>query len=401
MKTAAIICEYNPFHNGHLYQIEQIRHQLGVDHIVAVMSGDFVQRGTPAFCGKYTRAELALRNGIDLVFELPVCYASASAEYFAYGSVSLLNSLNSIDYLVFGTEAGDLEQLRRCADLFAEEPEDYRVLLQESLKRGLSFPAARASAASGILGTDLSDLLSAPNNILAVEYLKALSKCRSAIQPYTIRRTGSDYHDTDMTRFSSATGIRTSIMQHGIRPELKSSVPYDTFHYFETSYHMDYPIEFNDFSEMLYYQLIMDPHPERYLDYHPELMDRIAKHYAHASDIDTLISDVKSRNFTYTRISRYLLHLLLKITAEQACTPCPYAKILGIRKSHSALIKQLRHVSDISVIQKTAQYKHILEGDALLSFEQTLHATALYRHVTEQKYRTKQPSELTQSLLIV
>lgn len=401
MKTAAIICEYNPFHNGHLYQIEQIKSQLAVDHIIAVMSGDFVQRGTPAFCGKYTRAELALKNGIDLVLELPVCYSSASAEYFAYGSISLLNSLNCVDYLVFGTETGSLQPLKNCARLFTEEPEEYRELLQDQLKKGLSFPAARAYSASRILGTDMSVLLSAPNNILAVEYLKALSKCGSSMEPYTIRRIGSDYHDTNMTVFPSATGIRTEIMHHGIRPDLKFGVPQDTFRYFETCYHVDFPVRFNDFSEMMYYQLILETHPERYLDYHPELMDRIMKKHKNFCDIETLISDVKSKNFTHARICRYLLHLLLKITEEQASCSCQYAKILGMRKSHSTFIKHLNKSSSIPVIQKISQYKSMLDGDALSSFEQTLCATELYRYTINKKYQTKQISELTQSLLIV
>ncbi|MDO4941875.1 MAG: nucleotidyltransferase [Lachnospiraceae bacterium] len=401
MKTAAIICEYNPFHNGHLYQIEQIKSQLAVDHILAVMSGDFVQRGTPAFCGKYTRAELALKNGVDLVLELPVCYASASAEYFAYGGISLLDSLNCVDYLVFGTEAGNLQSLKNCARLFTEEPKDYRELLQNQLKKGLSFPAARAYSASKILGTDMSALLSAPNNILAIEYLKALSKCGSPIEPYTIQRMGSDYHDTNMTCFSSATGIRTEIMRHGIQPDLESAVPHDTFRYFKTFYHTDFPVIFNDFSEMMYYQLITEPHPERYLDYHPELMDRIMKKHKSFCDIETLISDVKSRNFTHARISRYLLHLLLKITEEQASSSCQYAKILGMKKSHSKCIKHLNKSSSIPIIQKISQYKSVLDGDALSSFEQTLRATELYRYTVNKKYQTKRVSEFAQSLLIV
>ena len=140
MKTAAIICEYNPFHNGHRYQIEQIRKQLHADHIIAVMSGDFVQRGTPAFCDKYARAAFALHNGIDLVLELPVCYAGSSAEFFAFGGISLLNALHCVDYLVFGTESASLAPLSVCAKLFTEEPVEYRRLLKQQLKSRIQSP---------------------------------------------------------------------------------------------------------------------------------------------------------------------------------------------------------------------------------------------------------------------
>lgn len=401
MKTAAIICEYNPFHNGHRYQIEQIRKQLHADHIIAVMSGDFVQRGTPAFCDKYARAAFALHHGIDLVLELPVCYAGSSAEFFAFGGISLLNALHCVDYLVFGTESASLAPLSVCAKLFTEEPVEYRRLLKQQLKCGGSFPAARAYAASQAAGMDLSGFLTQPNNILGIEYLKALLRCRSEIRPYAIQRTGAGYHDIKLHTIASATGIRREMLTNGVTEELHLTVPDDVFSYFKTSFGKTFPITWDDFKDMLYYQLITEPHPERYLDHHPELMDRIVKNIRNYPDIETLIANVKTKNFTYARISRYLLHLMLKITPTEASAPCTYAKILGIKKSHSQLIRHLHHSSDIPVIQKISQYPAHLEGNARHSFEQTLTATTLYRYAVGKKYGTSQASELSQPLLIV
>ena len=169
MKTVGLITEYNPFHNGHLYHIEKAKELTGADRVVIIMSGDYVQRGMPALLSKHHRAHMALSRGASVVIELPVCYASGSAEYFALGAVAILDGLGCIDSLCFGSECGDLEQLDRISRLLVSEPGSYRLLLQNSLKSGASFPAARCLALKELTGdTSISEVISDPNNILAI-----------------------------------------------------------------------------------------------------------------------------------------------------------------------------------------------------------------------------------------
>ena len=209
MKVAGIIAEYNPFHNGHAYHIEEVRKKTGADYIIAIMSGNFVQRGGPAIVDKYTRTKMALLGGADLVIELPVVAATASAETFARCGVAILNSIGVVTHLGFGCETDDLELLHALANLFVEEPKEYQELLSSYLKEGLSYPAARAKAAGeyfqkfvadtsitnrnsthnvyadGIIDNTLNieATLNNPNNILAIEYLKALKQINSTIKP--------------------------------------------------------------------------------------------------------------------------------------------------------------------------------------------------------------------------
>ena len=227
MKVVGIIAEYNPFHRGHEYQIRYAKETLGADYVVIAMSGDFVQRGAPALMEKHVRAEMALLGGADLVLEMPVQTATASAEGFATGGVSLLDGLGVIDELCFGSECGDTEILMDVAEILVKEPYEYRDLLQQNLRAGMSFPAARSSAligyiqekiASGLntLGTSseyIGLVLSSPNNILGIEYCKALLRLNSRIIPHALLRKGSGYHDTDFSllsddKFPSASGIR-------------------------------------------------------------------------------------------------------------------------------------------------------------------------------------------------
>jgi predicted nucleotidyltransferase len=400
MKTAAIICEYNPFHNGHLFQIEQIKKQLNPDHIIAVMSGDFVQRGTPAFCDKYDRARFALSNGISLVFELPVCCATASAEYFAYGAISLLDSLNSIDYLVFGAESDQIDKLNVCAKLFSEEPDNYRTALWEHLKQGLSFPAARQRAASLTLGEDVCDLLDQPNNILGIEYLKALYRCNSDIKPYVIKRTGTGYHDQNFSQMiASASAIRNHINAHGCDAQIKNAVPEIVQDYLQQNHHKTFPIQMDDLADMIFHQLITNPAPEHILDYHPELWNRLQCFDHENMSVTDLITKVKTKNFTYSRISRFLIHLMLGVNDRDPDTS--YGKILGIRRDSTKLLKLLNQTSTVPLIQKTSQYKHILTSGSLASYEQTLQATRLYRYLLRKKYSQDLPDELHQPLLLV
>ncbi len=196
MKVTGIIAEYNPFHKGHEYQIKKARELTDADYVIVVMSGDFTQRGAPALLDKYTRARMALACGADLVLELPVRYACASAEFFAGGAVSILDGLGVVDYLCFGSESGDTEKIAASAHalLSAEKDDEYRRRIRQNQKEGLSYPAARAKALNLSDETD-AQYWTLPNNILGIEYCKALTLSQSKIRPLTILRQGSAYHE--------------------------------------------------------------------------------------------------------------------------------------------------------------------------------------------------------------
>ena len=219
MKTAGIIAEYNPFHTGHKYQIDHVKGTLSADYVVIAMSGDFVQRGTPALLSKYVRAEMALRAGADLVLELPVSCATASAELFARSGVQLLDGLGVVDTLCFGSECGDTEILMKLAGILVEEPEEFKSALRRNLKEGMTFPKARSLALGEVLPGNESEkyqqVLSSPNNILGIEYCKAILRENSSIVPTAIKREGNDYHENSLftDSFPSASAIRNAVLQ--------------------------------------------------------------------------------------------------------------------------------------------------------------------------------------------
>lgn len=195
MKTVAIIAEFNPFHNGHKYIVNQAKKITNSDYCISIMSGNFLQRGIPSMWDKYTRATIAVQEGIDLCLELPFPYATGSAYDFAMGAVSILNSLNSVDYLCFGAETDDLALFERITEILINEPDEYKTQLKTYLSQGLSFPSARSNALVSILqDTSISDLLSKPNNILALEYIHSLKKINSPIKPIIIKRIIANYH---------------------------------------------------------------------------------------------------------------------------------------------------------------------------------------------------------------
>jgi predicted nucleotidyltransferase len=222
MKVLGIVAEYNPFHNGHLYHIQKSKEATGCDYVVCVMSGNFIQRGEPALLNKWARAEMALINGVDLVIELPVYYSLASAEFFAFGSVKLLDSLGIIDCLCFGSESGTIKELDMFADVFINEPESYKMFLSKNLKLGYSFPKSRSIALSEFLSTSgindqKLDELSKSNNILGIEYIKALKRISSAIKPYTIERIGTGYRsEKALGKIASATAAVLASMDASV-----------------------------------------------------------------------------------------------------------------------------------------------------------------------------------------
>ena len=336
MKTAAIIAEYNPFHNGHAYQLEEVRKTSGADFLIILMSGDFVQRGTPAIFDKYVRTQAALSGGADLVLELPLAFATGSAPRFAEGAVSILNGLGIVEELWFGSEEGSMERFDLLAEILINEPEEYREYLKDFLRKGLSYPAARSKALTEFCSLEnrqdakdntstssLEDFLKEPNNILGLEYILALKKHNSSIKPRTLQRTGSGYHAEELEgNFSSATAIRSSIMEGGIQ-SIASSVPENCYYLYEETASKGLYVMPDQLSEALRYQLWKEPKESlcRILDINEELANRILNLRPEFKGFEAFAELLQTRNQTKTGMQRALLHILLGVTWEDAQIP--------------------------------------------------------------------------------
>ncbi len=445
-RTVGIIAEYNPFHNGHAYQIRKAKELSGADYCVAVMSGDFVQRGAPAIYDKYTRTRMALLGGADLVIEMPPVFAASSAEDFAACGIAILDRLGVVDTLCFGSECGRIEPLMEIAQILCRNPEEYETILAENLRNGFTFPQARADALARYCRTEekktgLSDgpsaalpgrtdgtfsdgydpetLLSSPNNILGVEYCKALIRRNSSIQPQTILRKGDHYHETalpsDMV-FPSAAALRQTlgspnmddIRSHFTR--ITRSVPEPVLPLIQDAV----PLLPDDFSAVLNVRLLelqLNRTPlTDFLDVSEDLAARINRQILIFSDFEDRISTLKTKQYTYTRVGRALTHILLGITAEETLrrksedyVSC--IRILGFRRSAqpllSAVKKNTKKTAPLPLITKTADAASILDYDALQDFRRDLYCSHLYQSVLAAKSGRKIPNEYTASVVVV
>ena len=411
MKTVGLITEYNPFHNGHAYHIEKAKMLTGADRVIVVMSGDFVQRGAPAVMPKHLRAESALLSGASLIIELPVCFATGSAEYFAQGSISLLNRLGCIDSICFGSECGDLHLLKEIAQILADEPIEYQTALKQALKEGESFPAARQEALN-IYSDEYSEILASPNNILGIEYLKALAKIHSKMEPFTIKRIGAGYHDMDIDgQFSSATAIRSDIYQLADvnssseslpLTHIQTQVPSSCHELMKKNYQTRYPVKADDFSLLLKAKLLSETAGSlsHYLDMSPELANRILRLRNDYLSFEQFCDLLKTKELTRSRISRSFIHVLLGITNDWLTAmkaPAPYARILGFRRDHADLLGILKRTSDIPLI--TSPARAVLADTAYQMLELDIYASNLYESVITDLYGTPFHNELTKQII--
>lgn len=411
MKTVGLITEYNPFHNGHAYHIEKAKMLTDADRVIVVMSGDFVQRGAPAVMPKHLRAKSALLSGASLIIELPVCFATGSAEYFAQGSISLLNQLGCIDSICFGSECGDLHLLKEIAQILADEPIEYQTALKQALKEGASFPAARQEALN-IYSDKYSEILASPNNILGIEYLKALAKIHSKMEPFTIKRIGAGYHDMDIDgQFSSATAIRSDIYQLADvnssseslpLTHIQTQVPSSCHELMKKNYQTRYPVKADDFSLLLKAKLLSETAGSlsHYLDTSPELANRILRLRNDYLSFEQFCDLLKTKELTRSRISRSFIHVLLGITNDWLTAmkaPAPYARILGFRRDHADLLGILKRTSDIPLI--TSPARAVLADTAYQMLELDIYASDLYESVITDLYGTPFHNELTKQII--
>ena len=342
-----IVSEYNPFHNGHLHHLNYSKQITKSSFTIAVMSGNFMQRGDTALVDKWTRAEMALKAGIDLVIELPTLYAISSAENFADGAVKILNSLGVVDYISFGSEIGEIAPLNDVASILYKEPKEFSNLISRQLKSGLSYARARELAVSMYFGSSkkYKEVLENPNNILGIEYLKALKKHRSSIQPITVKRDYSDYNSKNVKNgIASATAIRTMLEQN---KNIHYVVPYETYELMEQKQeNREIVANLSVFEKEILYTLRKMTVQEiaTLPDVSEGLEYRIKEAANISNNLETLLYNIKTKRYAETRIRRILLYALLGIKQKDinmSKRVTPYIRILAFNKHGKRIISAI------------------------------------------------------------
>lgn len=427
MKVAGIIAEYNPFHKGHKYQLDALKQQVQPDYIIIAMSGDFLQRGTPALLDKYARAHMALLQGADLVLELPAYFSTSSAEAFARGGILLFSTTGLTDILCFGAESAELSRLQELSRLLSQEPDWYQTALLSYLKKGLTFPAARARALP-----EFADLLEMPNNTLAVEYLKAIEALHAHMEPVLIQRKGSGYHDKSLSSpLVSASAIRAKLLAAPAHPglpgtpfsqKLLEALPSASSHIMQEYEKNAAFLQENDFS-LLLHQALLKESPEsllKYADMTEALANRLIQQRKNFISWNDFCEKCDTRDITHARVSRVLTHLLLDIekkdlapymqktdgtvAASGSLKPAgalPYLRILGFRKSAAPLLTQLKSCAKAPLITSVGTAGQVLSPQAMKMLHTDIYASDLYRCVLTFRTGQSYPNEYQRRLLTV
>ncbi len=366
-KILGIVAEYNPFHNGHLYHIEKSKQEAQADYVVAIMTGNFTQRGDTSIVDKWEKTKMALNNGVDLVIELPTIFSISSAENFAYGSMKILNKLGIIDYLSFGIEEDNISNLEYIAEILANEPKEFQELLKNELSKGESFAKARAEAINKFINknnpnnNNYTDILTGSNNILAIEYLKTLKRMKSKIKPIGIKRNSVFYNSKRIIdNYASSTGIRHLIQIKKIN-EVSRLMPNTSFRIlYENIRNNTYNLNVNVFSKEIIYKLRMMSSEEiaDLPDVTEGLENLIKSSVDKTNNLDELINMIKSKRYTQTRIQRILLYSLLGIKKEDmeiAKKITPYIRVLGFNNNGKEIISKIN--SKVKVITSIKKFE--------------------------------------------
>lgn len=392
MVVTGVIAEYNPFHQGHALHLSYSRTLTKADYLIVVMSGNYVQRGAPAMFDKYTRAHAALQNGADLVLELPPAVSTASAEYFAKGAVALLEDTGIVTDLCFGSECGELTELMPIASFLAEEPEEYQLFLRQELKKGSSYPKARTEAFWQCGHSVSTALLSEPNNLLGIEYLKALIRTESSVRPHTLKRLGAHYHTQHLIKDgpASASAMRAMLLQNqgAFTPEFLKHFPSKELY---QAYEGKFPLTEDAFSLLLIERLRRNPEElfQNYFDVTEELSNRIRNCLDDFQSFSQFTDHLKTKNLTRTFVSRALFHILLNITEYE---PSKILRVLGFRQDAVALLQQLARYGRLPLVTDSAS--------SMLS-PKWLYADRLYESVRSYLHQTPYQKEGRRKMLVV
>ena len=405
MKAVGLVTEYNPFHNGHLYHLNKAMELIGADISVAVMSGDFVQRGEPAVLDKYTRTSMALNSGVNLVVELPVNYAVSSAESFAVGALKVLDYVKA-DSIAFGSESGDIERLSKLAHILCDNEDTLYKEISKYTANGISYAAARQKVVEKLTDKDTAALLTSSNNILAVEYLKAIIKNNYAIKPYTVQRQGDSYNDTDIrSEYASATALRENLKADNI----SEYIPVKAGLILSSNTNYIYP---DDITEVLFTRLLdilfasdydKNVFIENVMQY-PDVSKEIAgRLYKSAMDMITrtvpqgaeskdngmfsfgsLCEHIKTKEVPLSRIKRALVRITLGLDKKhmEKYANEPYIRVLGFDKKGQEYLSYIRKTVEVPLITKSADYKEMLLDD--------IHAANIYNMIVAGKYGVKE-----------
>lgn len=396
LKVVGIVAEYNPFHNGHKYHIEKAKAETGCNKCVVVMSGSFVQRGECAVFDKWSRTRAALLNGADAVIELPVFFSTASAEFFAASSVDLLNKLGCVDYLAFGSESGNLSKIQKTAEVLLNEEDIFKSTLKSELDKGVSFPAARSLALEKTAGTE-KNFLSSPNNILAVEYVKALISGKSKIKPCAVKRIMTGYNSFEAKEgFASATALRKMLREN------KDVCEFMPYNFCGIS-----PVFSDELSSMLNYRLrTMSPEElSEISDISEGLENRILQSASQCSSFDEIADFVKSKRYTRTRIERALLHIILNITKTDFKLLVDnglnqYIRLLGFKKDSADLLKEISKSCSVPLIT-TVKSREELSPLGKMCLEKERVATDLYFLMKDEADLRRLNADLTTPMVII
>lgn len=392
MHITGIVAEYNPFHNGHLYHLQETKRRSGADFVIAVMSGNFSQRGTPTITDKFTRTEMALRNGVDLVLELPVPFATASAERFSEAAIALLGKTGIVDSICFGSEHGSISLLSEVADLLLNNTSDFSSKLQAYLKIEGSFPRARELALLDLLQENtshnhtldkLKETLQSPNNILGIEYIKAIKKIDFPLTPLTIKRESAAFHDTDIySSIASATAIRTHALKGDIKP-IAECMPKEAFDLL--SPHLDDIPLYNNLSQFLQYKLIFSKKEDLYSLW--DVPEALIRSIINASTTHYSLSDfvntITSKTYTRATVQRVLLRIILDLKSKdvqllEEKTWIPYIRVLGCKKESTKLLGALIEHASVPVITNLSKSYSNLDSISQMLLDYELRATGLY-----------------------
>lgn len=405
MKAVGLVTEYNPFHNGHLYHLNKAMELTGADISVAVMSGDFVQRGEPAVLDKYTRTSMALNSGVNLVVELPVNYAVSSAESFAAGALKVLDYIKA-DSIAFGSESGDIERLSKLAHILCDNEDVLYKEISKYTANGISYAAARQKVVEKLTDKDTAAMLTSSNNILAVEYLKAIIKNNYAIKPYTVQRQGDSYNDTDIrSEYASATALRENLNKINVAeymPEKAGLILSSNTNYI-------YPDDITGalFTRLLDTLLVSGYDKNNFVEnvmQYPDVSKEIAgRLYKVTMDTITrtipqgqkskdsaafsfggMCEKIKTKEVTLSRIKRALIRITLGLNNKhmEKYDSLPYIRVLGFDKKGQEYLSYIRKKVEVPLITKTADYKDVLLDD--------IHAANVYNMIAAGKYNSKE-----------
>ena len=387
-KVLGIIAEYNPFHNGHLYQIQEAKKQIGADYVVAVISGNFVQRGNTSLVNKWVKAQMALLNGVDLVIELPTVYSVSSAENFAEGAIKILDSLKIVNTVCFGTETDDFAALNNIANVLYNEPKEYTAILNHELKSGVSYPKARENALMMYLNDikRYANIMSGSNNILAIEYLKALKKFKSDMNPMAIQRKNVYYNDDKIVdEFASSTAIR-KLVDREEYDDIRKVMPTRSYMLLKEEINRgNFVIDISKFEkEILYTLRKMTTNEIAELQDVTEGLEYAIKNAANScNNILDLLDAVKSKRYTQTRIQRILIYALLGITKKDIINSkkvAPYVRILGLNRKGKEMVSDICEINKkINIITSVKKFIDTNKNKALTEMlSKDIFATNVY-----------------------